>query len=73
MERFGSELINILWGISKKNYNALHKTSSCPLIRHYGMLFWNENEVCKQTFYWSKTGFLFSQLEIIIDFHPKIT
>ena len=36
---------------------------------YYDILGW---KLCKQTSYWSKTGF-FSQLKIILNFHPKIT
>ena len=54
------------------------KTCSCPLIRYFGTLFWNditifydENHVNKLLI--GRKQVFFSQLKIITNFHSKIT
>ena len=46
------------------------KTCSCPFVRYFGTLFWDDI-----TIYWDKNyvqNSFFPQLKIITNFHPKI-
>ena len=46
-------------------------TCSCPLIRFFGTLFWDENYVNKLLI--GPKQVIFSQLKIITNFHPNIS
>ena len=63
-------------GVFIQNYKL--EICSCPFVRYFRMLFWDDItkiywwKSSKQTSYWSKTGF-FSQLKSKQCFHPKLS